>query len=80
MGGSGLHSGVEESVNVNNVFQESPLGLVLGVAFDGCLHFLLGFNLDGFGLSGLGDESDNGDGEELFEHFSFNKINNLIII
>ena len=70
-----LDTGVEELVNVNDVFKEAPLSarvdLSIKIGVDGSvdplphLSFLLGAHLDGLSLS---DESDGGNCNVL-EHF-----------
>ncbi len=66
---SGLDARVEESVDVDDVLEESPLGLVLGLVLSGHLNFLFASNLDGLDLLGLGNHGDDSGGDDFLEHF-----------
>ena len=67
---SGLHAGVEESVNVDDVLKEAPLGLGAGlgldVVLDGLVNlgFVLGLDLDSLNIGGKGGNEGDGDGSE----------------
>ena len=66
---SGFDTGIEESVNVNDVLEETPLSLRSGLGVDVVLDglssgsFLLDF--DGFG----GGDSNNSSDDDFLEHF-----------
>ena len=68
---SGLDTGVEEAIDVDDVLEEAPLGLGAGlslnVVLDGGLHLglLAGLHLDGLGVSGEDNSSDG----DFLEHF-----------
>ena len=67
---SGLDTGVEETIDVDDVLKEAPLGLgarlSLNVVLDGRLHLglLAGLHLDGLNIGGEENEGDS----DLLEH------------
>jgi len=68
---SGFDTGVEESVNVNDVLEETPLGLGSGFGVDVVLDLLSGgsflLDLDGFSRGDSDDSSD----DDFLEHFYY---------
>tara|TARA_B110000305_G_C19138994_1_gene492530 strand:+ start:109 stop:348 length:240 start_codon:yes stop_codon:yes gene_type:complete len=68
---SGFDTGIEESVNVNDVLEETPLSLGSGLGVDVVLDglssgsFLL--DLDGFGRG----DSNNSSDDDFLEHFYY---------
>ena len=64
---SSLDTGVEESVNVNDVLEEAPLLLSLGLSLG--VNLSVGSNLDSLGLIGGGSEGNNSSNDDFLEHF-----------
>ena len=79
LGLSSFNTWIEESVNVNNVLKETPLGLGSRLSVKVVLHLLVhlsslfGFDLDG--NSGLSwENSDDSSNSKIFKHFLFIKL------
>ena len=62
-----LDTGVEESVDVDDVLEEAPF--LLGVGLDGGVHLGISFNLHCLCGFSLGDESNDSSNNDFLEHF-----------
>ena len=64
---SSLDTGVEESVNVNDILEEAPLLLSLGLSLG--VNLSIGSDLDGLSLIGGGSEGNDSSNNDFLEHF-----------
>ena len=64
---SSLDAGVEESVDVNDVLEETPF--LLSVGLNGGVHLGVSFDLHSLGLIGSGGEGNDSSNNDFLEHF-----------
>ncbi len=62
-----LDAGVEESVDVNDVLEEAPF--LLGIGLDSGIDLGVSFDLHGLRLIGRGGEGNDSSNNDFLEHF-----------